>query len=252
MHIVAGGLVVALLGVGTFLVYSRLTGKPVTAKALVAVAAAGFVAGVVSAATLGAGGAASAGLVKATAVSSLSGAAGRTTFQATTNLQEGQPLQDGLLEASAMGAAQGAVTGVVGATITPLAKSSATGISARALRGSHAGPRATRLSGAILHSTFESGANLSAGAAGGAARRVVGNALEKRPWSEGVPEAARASGGRAVVSGVLGVAKGTLSRSFMRHGGATEAVEVQPSRGEPPEPAPPPPSRGLTGALGGH
>lgn len=110
MHLLIGALAGALFAAGLTLAMSLLSGRKPDWKHVGLAALGGAVAGFVGAATLGAGGMATATLGRQAVAFGLGGAAGGASEQVADNAIEGRPLERGVARATVVGGAAGVVT----------------------------------------------------------------------------------------------------------------------------------------------
>lgn len=119
MHLLVGALIGAALGVIGAIVIAKVTGKPITWKTVVAGAVGGAVGGLITAATLGAGGAIAATATRTATAYIVGGAGSGAAQRATENELDGKPVQEGVVTATALGAASGAVFYGAGRVFAP-------------------------------------------------------------------------------------------------------------------------------------
>jgi hypothetical protein len=259
LHVLAGGLIGAVVGAASVVVLARLRGERLDGAAVGAMALAGLVGGAVTAATLGAGAAGAAGVARVVAASAAGGAAGSATHRATLNAAAGRSLEEGALEAAGSGAIVGGLSGGAGAALRPVGDRLGP-LVGRLVEPATAGAARGVLT-AVGAAARPLGAAYTVGAFAGATRRAVDNARFDQPLGEDVPPAAARAGVDAVVR--LG-----LGRVATPAVGALRALPVAQTSGpvtatRPPTAAPasPPPldagaavpssTSGLQGALDG-
>ncbi|MEZ0230582.1 MAG: hypothetical protein ACAI25_18315 [Planctomycetota bacterium] len=107
MHILLGGLFGLLCGVIGTVIVSVATGRPVTLRSLAAGAIGGLVGGLITAATLGAGGFVAATSARAATSFVAGGAGGASAAKVYDNAVEDRPILEGVPEAAGIGAVAG-------------------------------------------------------------------------------------------------------------------------------------------------
>lgn len=120
MHLLIGALVGAVVGVVGAIIIAKVTGKPVTWKTVVAGAVGGAVGGLITAATLGVGSAVAATAARTATSYVVGGAGGGGATRATDNLLDGRPVEEGVVQASAIGAASGLAFYGAGRVLAPV------------------------------------------------------------------------------------------------------------------------------------
>lgn len=224
MHILVGGVVGLVIGVGLAYVTALALKKPLTREALIGAAVGGLVTGAVSAATLGVGGAASAGLTKTVVSSTTAGAAGRGARRIVDNVQHQRPIQEGLLEDTAIGAAGGAVTAGAGAALEPFGRRAGTALG-NSVRRAHFGPRLQRGLDTAGNLARTSAKGSATGAAGAATRQSLGNSFRGERWDKDLGKATREGAAAGFRTSLAGHAKGPVKEN-VEHG-----LKTSPSRG---------------------